>query len=102
MRRMNSAAPTVVALCTAMAVVAITFAAVGAQQPPAAPAGRQGGAAPAPSPPACGGRSSNPRVACPGDVQAMIAALPDKAPARPQRPRRILVLAATRGWVHSS
>jgi uncharacterized protein len=32
----------------------------------------------------------------------MMAALPDKAPARPVRPRKILVLAATSGWVHSS
>ena len=51
--------------------------------PPAAPAGR--GANPAPPPPECGGRSSNPRTACQGDVDAMMKALPAKAPARPQR-----------------
>ena len=77
------------------AVIVGTFAVPAAQQPaPARP--------PAPAPPQCGGRSSNPRVACPGDVEKMIAALPAKAPAQPQKPRRILVLAAARGWVHSS
>jgi type 1 glutamine amidotransferase len=51
---------------------------------------------------ACGGRSSQPQVPCKNDVARMMAVLPATAPARPQRPRRILVLAATRGWVHSS
>ena len=32
----------------------------------------------------------------------MMAALPDKAPARPQKPRKILVLAKASGYVHSS
>jgi hypothetical protein len=32
----------------------------------------------------------------------MMAVLPATAPAKPQRPRRVLVLAATRGFVHSS
>jgi hypothetical protein len=32
---------------------------------------------------ACGGRSANPRVACPADIDKMMAALPDKAPAAP-------------------
>ena len=71
-----------------------TFVTTTAQQP----AGPQ----PAAQQPQCGGRSSNPRVACPGDVEKMIAALPAKAPAKPQKPRKILVLAAARGWVHSS
>jgi type 1 glutamine amidotransferase len=72
-----------------------TFVTPTAQQPaPAQPAATQQ--------PQCGGRSSNPRVACPGDVEKMIAALPAKAPAKPQKPRKILVLAAARGWVHSS
>ena len=79
------------------AVIIATFAAPSAQQPaPAQPAAQ------APAQPQCGGRSSNPRVACPGDVEKMMAALPAKAPAKPQKPRRILVLAAARGWVHSS
>jgi type 1 glutamine amidotransferase len=55
-----------------------------------------------PPAPTCGGRSSQPQSVCPGDVEAMMAALPDKAPARPAHPRKILVLAATSGWVHSS
>jgi type 1 glutamine amidotransferase len=65
-----------------------------AAQPSAAP--------PPPAADACGGRSANPRVACPGDVDKMIAALPDKAPATPLKPRKILVLGAARGFVHSS
>ena len=72
-----------------------TFVTTTAQQPaPAQPAAAQQ--------PQCGGRSSNPRVACPGDVEKMMAALPAKAAAKPQKPRKILVLAAARGWVHSS
>jgi len=57
---------------------------------------------PAPQLDACGGRSNNPRVACPADVDKMIAALPDKAIAKPAKPREILVLGSTRGFVHSS
>ena len=38
----------------------------------------------------------------PADVQAMVAALPDTAPAKPRRPRRVLVLARAAGYVHSS
>jgi type 1 glutamine amidotransferase len=38
----------------------------------------------------------------PEDVQAMRAALPDKAPAKPRRPRRVLVLGRAMGYVHSS
>src|SRR3954447_9868237 len=50
----------------------------------------------------CGGRSSQPQVPCPADVDKMIAALPDKAPAKPKQPRKILVFAKATGWVHSS
>ena len=61
------------------------------------------GAAPAgPPADACGGRSANPRVACPADVDKMLAAMPDKAIARPAKPRKVLVLANARGFVHSS
>jgi type 1 glutamine amidotransferase len=84
----------VAALCT-------VFVAGPGAQPPAAPAGQGRGANPAP-PPECGGRSSNPRTACQSDVDKMIAALPAKAPAKPQRARKILVVAVARGWVHSS
>jgi type 1 glutamine amidotransferase len=38
----------------------------------------------------------------PEDVAAMIAALPDKAPATPKKPRRVLVLGRAAGFVHSS
>jgi len=37
----------------------------------------------------------------PEDVQAMMAALPDKAPAKPGKPRKVLVLAKAAGFVHS-
>lgn len=61
----------------------------------------------APAPPAqqgpdCGGRSSNPRTPCAADVQAMMGALPATAPAKPKQARKILVLAAAKGFVHSS
>jgi type 1 glutamine amidotransferase len=58
--------------------------------------------APAAQGPECGGRSSNPRTACQPDLDAMMAALPDKAPAKPKQPRRVLVLAKAAGFVHSS
>jgi len=48
--------------------------------------------------PQCGGRSPNPRTACPNDVTA----LPVSAPAKPARPRKVLVLARAAGFVHSS
>ena len=38
----------------------------------------------------------------PKDVEAMMAALPDKAPAKPKQPRKILVLGKAAGFVHSS
>lgn len=52
--------------------------------------------------PGCGGRSAVPAMPCAADVQAMLAALPTTAPAKPAHPRRILVLAAAEGFVHSS
>jgi type 1 glutamine amidotransferase len=66
------------------------------QQPAPAPAAQ----APAPGP-QCGGRSSQPRVACPDDVDKMMAALPAKAAAKPKKARKVLVLAKANGWVHS-
>lgn len=74
---------------------AIGFAQTAAQQPPV------GGAA-AQTPPPCGGRSNTPQVPCPDDVEKMMAALPDKAPAKPQRARNVLVLGRAVGYVHSS
>jgi type 1 glutamine amidotransferase len=38
----------------------------------------------------------------PEDLQAMIAALPDKPPVKPKKPRRVLVLGKAAGYVHSS
>ena len=38
----------------------------------------------------------------PADVQAMLAALPGKAPVEPRRPRRVLVLGKALGYVHAS
>jgi len=55
-----------------------------------------------PEQPNCGGRSNNPRTVCASDVDRMMAALPDKAPAKPQKPRKVLVLARAAGFVHSS
>ena len=56
----------------------------------------------APRPDPCGGRSLTPQVACQEDVDKMMAALPDKAPAKPQKARTVLVLGHATGWVHSS
>src|SRR4051812_21937108 len=70
------------------------------QQPPGNPAAQP--PAQAPPQPTCGGRSSNPRTACQPDVDKMMAALPDKAAAKPQRPRKVLVLNRAAGFVHSS
>jgi type 1 glutamine amidotransferase len=38
----------------------------------------------------------------PADVQAMMAALPERAPAKPRQPRKVLVLGKAAGFVHSS
>jgi type 1 glutamine amidotransferase len=38
----------------------------------------------------------------PADVEAMVAALPDTAYAKPARPRKVLVLAKAAGFVHTS
>jgi type 1 glutamine amidotransferase len=42
------------------------------------------------------------QVPKPEDVAAMMAALPEKAPATPKKPRRVLVLGRAAGFVHSS
>jgi type 1 glutamine amidotransferase len=38
----------------------------------------------------------------PAQVEAMIAALPERAPATPKQPRRVLVLARSTGFVHAT
>ncbi len=61
-------------------------------------AGRGGAAAQ--GPPA--GPPSQPQVARVADLMQMMSALPDRAPATPAKPRRVLVLAKAAGFVHSS
>ena len=60
-------------------------------------------ALPQPPPPAAAGRGAAPQnqTPKPEDVEKMMAAMPDKAPARPQQPRKVLVLAKAAGFVHS-
>ena len=92
----------------AMVSLAAAFGPARAQQPataaPQAPAGAGRGAN---LNDACGGRSQNPREACPNDVTRMIATLgllPDKPPATPQKPRKVLVWSRlpSAGYQHSS
>jgi type 1 glutamine amidotransferase len=58
---------------------------------------------PQPTPPPAAARGPQPQnqVAKPEDVEKMMAALPDKAPAKPKQPRKVLVLAKAAGFVHS-
>lgn len=42
------------------------------------------------------------RTPDPADVTAMMAALPDAAPAKPKQPRKVLVIGRASGFVHSS
>ena len=60
---------------------------------------------PAPAaPPAGAGRgapAAQPRTPKQADVDKMMAALPDKAYAKPRKPRKVLVLCKTAGFVHS-
>jgi uncharacterized protein len=96
---------------SAAALLAVGLGPARAQQaPPAAapqapaPGGRGGGGG---LNDACGGRSANPREACPGDVTRMIATLgllPDKPPAAPQQARKVLIWSRlpSAGFQHSS
>jgi type 1 glutamine amidotransferase len=57
---------------------------------------------PPPPPPAAGrGAASQNQTPKPEDVEKMMAALPDKAPAQPKQARKVLVLAKAAGFVHS-
>jgi type 1 glutamine amidotransferase len=62
--------------------------------------------APAPAPGFTGaagrGAAPQPQTPDPAHVQAMVAALPATAPAKPKQPRKVLVLAKAAGFVHSS
>ncbi len=53
---------------------------------------------------ACGGRSQHPTVACPSDVEQMMAALPSTAPAKPLKARKVLLFSRipSAGFQHSS
>jgi type 1 glutamine amidotransferase len=94
-----------VLLAAALPTARAQQAGAGAGAPPAqAPAGRGAGGG---LNDACGGRSANPREACPNDVTKMIATLgllPDKPPATPQKPRKVLIWSRlpSTGFQHSS
>ena len=51
-----------------------------------------------------GGRAAAPQnqTPKPADVENMMAAMPDKAPAKPKQPRKVLVLCKANGYVHSA
>lgn len=90
------------------AASAVLFVAVARAQQTAAPAPAPapGGQAPALNAP-CGGRSQMPTAACPDDVTKMIATLgllPDKPPATPLKPRKVLIWSRipSSGYQHSS
>jgi type 1 glutamine amidotransferase len=55
-----------------------------------------------PSGPGSAGGGPQVQTPKPEDVSAMMAALPDKAPATPAKPRKVLVLGKAQGFVHSS
>src|SRR5439155_7421399 len=87
MRAITSAAAILIAIGAAL--LPVSHARAAAQPPPAAQD-------------PCGGRSNNPHVACQADVDKMMAALPDRAAAKPAKPRKVLVLGRAAGFVHSS
>ena len=94
----KSAARVALAGCAAL-LLASAFGRAMAQQSAAAPPQQaRGGAAQD----QCGGRSNTPQVPCQADVDRMMTALPGKVPARPLKPRKILVLGRAAGYVHSS
>lgn len=87
-----------IAVCV-VALCAGALASMQAQQAPAAPQGQQaapGGRGAAGRGPAVQNQTPNP-----ADVEKMMAALPDKAPAKPKHARKVLVLAKAAGFVHS-
>src|SRR5688500_13445242 len=66
-------------------------------------AGGLAAAMPQPAAPAGGGRGAQQnQTPQPEHVQAMIAALPASAPAKPKQARKVLVLGKAGGFVHSS
>jgi type 1 glutamine amidotransferase len=112
--KMKGSAPLLAGACAA-ALVGASLTSVKAQQTPAAPAAAgapaQGGGAGARGGGGlndpCGGRSPNPKEACPDDVNKMMATvglLPDKPPATPQKARKVLAYSRipSSGFQHSS
>jgi type 1 glutamine amidotransferase len=82
-----------------------TSLALPAPVPAPAGGGRAAGAPPPSAGPACGGRGNLPTVGqtpCAEDVTKMMAALPATAPAKPAKPRKVLVFGNARGYVHGS
>lgn len=77
----------------AMAAMCASALLAGTAQQPAPPV--QGGAA-------SGGRAPQNQTPNVGDVEKMMAALPDRAPAKPKQSRKVLVLGRAAGFVHSS
>src|ERR1700679_4130748 len=94
----DSGVPGWAALCLAALCVNTGSGAQAPQNPrPQAPASQPG------QPQAGLGRGgAQNQTPKPADVEAMMAALPDKAPAKPRQPRKVLVLAKAAGFVHSS
>ena len=104
-------------LATALTIGGLTAAVAQQAAPPAAGAaapggqgrgGRGGGGNGLNDP--CGGRSAQPTVPCPNDVTKMmatIATLPNDPPAKPQKPRKVLIWSRlpssdSGGYQHSS
>jgi len=96
------AAGAAMAICAACLMASI-FGEAAARQASATPQGQAASTAAVPQSPQGGGQG-RPQNQTPkdSDVQAMMAALPDKAPATPKQPRKVLVLARASGYVHSS
>ena len=98
----RSTAPLVAGLCAATLLATV----IGYAQAPAAPAAGQAPAA-AGQGAAGGGRGGGrggvqPQAPSSLDLRQMLAAVPEKAPATPAQPRRVLVLGRAAGFVHSS
>jgi type 1 glutamine amidotransferase len=97
--KMNGSTTAIMAGISAAVLVAGLYPAVITAQAPApaaqtAPGGRGGRG--------FGRGGPQNEVANVVDLQQMMAALPDAAPAAPKSPRRVLVLAKAQGFVHSS
>jgi hypothetical protein len=102
LRTVVGAVSAAVLLAAALPTARAQQAPAGGAAPPPAQAGRGGGGLND----ACGGRSANPKEACPNDVTRMIATLgllPDKPPATPQKPRKVLIWSRipSAGFQHS-